>query len=168
MFLIAICAVFPLLLVFAALHDIATMTIPNWVSAALALAFLPAAYLAGLGWAEIGMHVAAGAIALVVCAMLFFLRVFGGGDAKLIAAASIWTGWVGGYEFLLAMALSGGVLAAIIILLRRLNVRSDAGWAKRLLSPDVGAPYAVAIAFGGLWAAGASPVLAQAMSLVNL
>lgn len=163
MLLLFACAIFPALLIFAAFHDVATMTIPNWVSIGLALAFLPAAALAGLTLQETGMHLAMGALALAVGAGLFFIRVWGGGDAKLVAAAALWIGWAAGMEFLFGMAVAGGALAVILVVARRLKLQSDTAWLSRLLSPKEGAPYGVAIAFGGIWAASSSDILSPAL-----
>lgn len=157
------CLAFPLLLLYAAWHDVSTMTIPNWVSIGLAAAFIPAAAAAGLSIEQIGMHLAFGAVTLIVCAVLFYLNVFGGGDAKVIAAVSLWTGFVAAAPFVMGMALAGGALAAALIVLRRLKVASDRPWMQRLLSPEEGAPYAVAIAAGALFAAPASPVLSAGL-----
>jgi prepilin peptidase CpaA len=154
-----LCLAFPLLLLYAAWHDVKTMTIPNWVSIVLALAFVPAAVAAGLSVQAIGWHLAFGAGVLLACAALFYLGVFGGGDAKVIAAASLWTGLAGVSSFVLGMALAGGALAGALIMFRRLKLTATKDWAKRLLSPEEGAPYAVAIAVGGFLAAPASPVL---------
>ena len=38
-----LCLAFPLLLLYAAWHDVSTMTIPNWVSISLGVLFVPAA-----------------------------------------------------------------------------------------------------------------------------
>jgi prepilin peptidase CpaA len=159
-----LCLAFPLLLLYAAWHDISTMTIPNWVSILLAAAFVPAAVAAGLSWNEIGMHLVFGAVVLLACAALFYLNVFGGGDAKVIAAASLWTGLAASAPFVMGMAIAGGLLAGVLIVLRRMKVSSTRPWARRLLSPEEGAPYAVAIAAGALFAAPASPVLAAGIA----
>jgi prepilin peptidase CpaA len=158
------CLAFPLLLLYAAWHDISTMTIPNWVSILLAGAFFPAAVIAGLSPAEIGFHLAFAAGVLLACAALFYLGVFGGGDAKVIAAASLWIGLASSLHFLFGMAVVGGVLAAVLIVARRMKLSSDKPWARRLLSPEEGAPYAVAIAAGALFAAPGSPVLAAGLA----
>lgn len=159
-----LCLAFPLLLIYAAWHDISTMTIPNWVSIVLAAAFIPAAMAAGLSMDQIGWHLLFGAGVLIVCAGLFYLNVFGGGDAKVIAAASLWTGLSATAPFVMGMAIAGGALAGVLILLRRMKVQSTKPWAARLLSPEEGAPYAVAIAVGALIAAPASPVLAAGIA----
>lgn len=155
-----LCLAFPLLLLYAAWHDVSTMTIPNWVSISFAAAFIPAAFAAGLPAEQIGMHLIFGAIVLLACAVLFYLNVFGGGDAKVIAAASLWIGLAAVAPFVMGMALAGGVLAGTLIVLRRMKISTTHAWLKRLLSPEEGAPYAVAIAVGALVAAPASPVLA--------
>jgi len=159
-----VCLAFPLLLVYAAWHDISTMTIPNWVSISLAAAFLPAAMNAGLSPAEIGLHLAFAAGVLLTCAILFYLGVFGGGDAKVIAAASLWIGLSAAGVFVMGMAIAGGLLAGLLIVLRRMKLAPASAWARRLLSPQEGAPYAVAIAAGALLAAPASPILAAGLA----
>jgi prepilin peptidase CpaA len=159
-----LCLAFPLLLLYAAWHDVSTMTIPNWVSISLAVLFIPTAMAAGLSVDQIGMHLVFGAAVLLGCAVLFYLNVFGGGDAKVIAAASLWTGLAASAPFVMGMAIAGGLLAGLLIVLRRMKVSSTRAWAKRLLSPEEGAPYAVAIAAGALFAAPSSPVLAAGLA----
>jgi prepilin peptidase CpaA len=130
----------------------------------LAAAFIPAAFAAGLAPGVIGLHFAFGAGVLLVCAILFYLGLFGGGDAKIIAAASLWTGLSAAAPFVMSMAIAGGILAGVLIVARRLKLTSSKDWAKRLLSPEEGAPYAVAIAAGALLAAPGSPVLAAGLA----
>jgi len=141
-----VCLAFPALLIYAAWHDLTTMTIPNWVSILLVAAFVPAAAASGLSMPEVGLHLAAGAVALLICAALFYLNVFGGGDAKVIAAASLWMGAAGSGHFVMGTAVAGGLLALLLIVVRRMKLSSSKAWATRLLSPTEGAPYAVAIA----------------------
>jgi len=159
-----LCLAFPLLLIYAAWHDVSTMTIPNWVSILLAATFVPAAFAAGLSVEQIGWHLVFGAIVLVACAALFYLNVFGGGDAKVIAAASLWIGLSAVAPFAFWMAVAGGGLAGVLIAMRRMKLKSEKPWLARLLNPEEGAPYAVAIAIGALVAAPASPVLAAGLS----
>ncbi len=162
------CLSFPCLLIYAAWHDLTTMTIPNWVSILLAVAFIPAAVATSQSMPQIGMHLAVGAATLLICATLFYLNIFGGGDAKVISAASLWMGLAGANRFVFCMAIAGGLLALVLIVLRRMKVSSDRAWAKRLLSPEEGAPYAVAIAIGALLAAPASPVLVHGLSALGV
>ena len=162
-----LCLAFPLLLIYAAWHDVSTMTIPNWVSIVLGLAFIPAAFAAGHSVEQIGLHLVFGAGVLILCAALFYLNVFGGGDAKVIAAASLWTGLAASAPFVMGMAIAGGALAGVLIVLRRMKVQSDKPWLARLMSPEEGAPYAVAIAVGALLAAPSSPVLAAGLAGIS-
>lgn len=154
-------ALFAGLLIFAAVSDVATMKIPNWVSIALAAAFPIYALIAGMAWTEIGWHLAFGFAVLIVGYLLFQINVMGGGDAKLIAAASVWTG-VGSFgAFALWTALAGGALAIILMFARKAVQPSDArpAFVNRLLKPRGGVPYGVAIAAGGLVIVGSTLTL---------
>ena len=157
------CLCFSAIVIYAAWRDLAEMLIPNWCSIAIALLFFPAAWAAGFSVEQVGWHLAFGAVVLLVCAGLFFVGVFGGGDAKVIAACSLWAGFAGSAAFIMWMALAGGLLSLALIVLRRLKVQSKQPWAKRLLSPTEGAPYVVAIAAGALLAAPASPLLSTGL-----
>jgi prepilin peptidase CpaA len=151
----ALLIVFPALAIVAALSDATSMTIPNWISAALALAFFPAALLAGAPMGEIGLSVALGVGALIVAAGMFALHWIGGGDAKLFAAGALWLGPTGAVPFLLWTAIAGGVLAMCLLGARRMSaltglpVRQPA-WTERLLAPEGDIPYGIAIAAGAL------------------
>lgn len=148
------------LLLFAALHDVATMTIPNWVSIALAVLFLPAAALAQFSLTQAGLHIGVGAAMLVVSIILFMLGVFGGGDAKLLAAASLWAGPSGLSVFIMGVALWGGALAIVVIAARRfVPVEAAPPYVREPLIEGNGVPYAVAIAGGGVMAWAAVPVV---------
>jgi prepilin peptidase CpaA len=161
--LAALC-VFAALLLWAAASDIATMEIPNRISILMAGLYPLAALVCGLSWAQIGVHVATGAGMLLISYLLFNLGVFGGGDAKVIAAAAIWTGPATLLPFLMVTAMAGGVLTAAIMGARAAMRPADSrpAFVNRLLQPTEGVPYAVAIAAGGfavvrsvpLWLAG--------------
>ena len=105
-FAMLFCFAFPCLLIYAAWSDVRSMTINNWVSIVLAAAFVPAAAASGMSLQQFGSHLGFAAIALLIGAVLFYLNVFGGGDAKVIAAASIWL-------FYLAMRRLTGTKAAL-------------------------------------------------------
>lgn len=136
----------------AAANDIVRYEIPNGLCLALAGAFAPLAYAAGLSPPEVGVHYAVGFALLILGFGLFQLGAFGGGDAKLIAAAGVWFGLPGLSPFLLALAIAGGVLAAAALIARR--AASPAPHrppvVNRFLEPTRGVPYAVAIAAGAL------------------
>jgi prepilin peptidase CpaA len=150
------------LLVIAAVNDIATMTIPNWVSIAIALAYPAAALAAGETPLEIGAHLACGAVIFVAGFFLFNLGVLGGGDVKVFAAAGVWTGFSSLLPFLTITFLAGGVLAGGILVMRRAVTPkpSHPAFMNRLTDRTRGVPYGVAIAVGGAWTAAQWPIAA--------
>ncbi|MGE0830976.1 MAG: prepilin peptidase [Hyphomonadaceae bacterium] len=157
--------IFAALLIVAALWDVATMTIPNWLTISVAALFPVAAFAAGLPWQLILFNIGFGAILLVGCFFLFNARVLGGGDAKLIPAAGIWTGAAAFAPFALIMAMAGGLLALFLLLLRR-ALRPGEGkpaFLNRLLDRKRGAPYGVAIAAGGIFALMSTPLAERAL-----
>jgi prepilin peptidase CpaA len=149
------------LVMFAAFSDIATMEIPNWVSIAAALLFPFAAWLAGMNGMQIGVHIGVGLALFVLGFALFSVGVLGGGDVKVIAAVGVWTGLAALSSFALAMAIAGGALAFIIIVARRTARRDEKtpAFLNRLLDPQNGVPYAVAIAIGMIASLPAQPVV---------
>lgn len=154
---------FAALVIMAALKDLATFTIPNWISIALALAFAPAALLAGLSLGDIGISVGLGLAVFVLAAGMFALGWVGGGDAKLMAAAALWVGLRGLAPFALYTGLAGGALALGLLALRSAWLRPMAAagpaWTRRLATPGESAPYGVAIAVGALAAFIAHPLV---------
>lgn len=147
--------VFPALAIVAALTDATSMTIPNWISASLVLAFAPAALLAHAPLTEIGVAVGLGLLALVVGAAMFALRWLGGGDAKLLAASVLWMGASGALPFLAWTAVAGGAVGLGLIAARRAAALAGASslgpaWLGRLLKPEGDIPYGIAIAAGAL------------------
>ena len=158
---LALACAFPALVIWAALRDATTMTIPNRLTLLTAAAFAPAALAAGLPLPAWGLALAAGAAALLVGMIMFALGWIGGGDAKLFAACGVWLGVSAAAPFLLWTALVGGGLAAALILGRRATEYLPGFgplWLQRLLTRGEGVPYGVAIAAGALVAFPQSPV----------
>lgn len=127
--------VFAAMLAAAAVTDLRKRIIPNMVPAVLAAAFLPAAWWAGYAPAQAALHVGAAAVVFVVAVLLFVLRAWGGGDAKLAAAAALWIGFAALPRFVAVMALAGGLLAVVVLLTQGRTGK---------------VPYGVAIAAAGL------------------
>lgn len=158
---------FVVLCIYAALIDIETLTIPNWLNGWLAFLFIPAAILAAPGWETIGWHVAVGAIAFAVSVALFFMGVYGGGDAKFIPAALLWIGPAGVAPFLVVTALAGGLLTILVIIMRGLMPAGvTPGFGVATFEDRKGVPYGVAIASGALFAAPMSPFVAEFLSQI--
>jgi len=155
-------AAFPVLMIAAALCDVATMTIPNRISLLLVPAFFAAALLARLSPEAIVWHAGVGLAALLVMAGCFAMGWLGGGDAKLLAAASLWAGPHAAVPFVIATALAGGALALALLFARAVPWLYGRGpeWLRRLLTPNGAIPYGVAIAAGAIAAFPASGLLA--------
>jgi prepilin peptidase CpaA len=146
--------VFVVLMFFAALTDLTRYTIPNWLSASVALLFPVAAVVAGFGWGEWGNHLLAGLIGLLLGMALFAPGWIGGGDAKLFAAASLWFGWPGATGFLMHTALAGGVLVIALLGVRQILsmvLKSDSWHKDTVLAKDAPVPYGIAITAGAFW-----------------
>ena len=155
-------AVMPALTIVAGLKDVTSMTIPNWISAALVIGFFPAALAVGLAPMAILGHVGVGFAALLIAMVLFALRVFGGGDAKLMAATCLWMGLAGTGSFVLWTAVLGGLFGLLLILSRRHAQPLVIGappWVAALMEPKGDIPYGVAIAAGALIAYPSSPLV---------
>ena len=154
---------FAALVVVAALKDLSSFTIPNWISIALALAFAPAALVAHVPLSSVGISFAVAFVVLLFAAGMFAMGWIGGGDAKLMAASALWVGLRGLAPFALYTGLAGGALALILVALRSAWLRPLAAagpaWAKRLATPGEAAPYGVAIAIGALAAFAANPLV---------
>src|SRR5581483_7352438 len=100
-------------------------------------------------------HVLTGGVTLLIGAMLFARGVWGGGDAKLLAAAALWMGWQHLPEFILATALAGGALASGLLAARAFAgpVNDGSRWYSRLLRGGEGIPYGIAISAAALYVA---------------
>lgn len=160
--ILALLIIMPALTIIAGLRDLTTMTIPNWMSAAIVVGFLPAAFAVGLPWMEMLTHFGVAFAALLVGMGMFALRWIGGGDAKLMAATTLWLGLSSTVAFVLWTAVVGGVFGLLLIVARK-NAQPFLAWAPRwlarLLEPKGDIPYGVAIAAGALIAYPASPMV---------
>jgi prepilin peptidase CpaA len=143
---------FPALMAFAAASDLFTMSIPNRISLALIAGFLVLAIASGMGAHDILMHVAAGAVVLVIAFACFAIGQVGGADAKIAAAAALWFGFAHVMNFLLYASLFGGALTLLLLQFRQWPLPvSFAGqpWLARLHA-KTRVPYAIALAAGAL------------------
>jgi len=144
---------FPAMMAFAASSDLLTMTISNRVSLILLGSFFILAVMTGMPLADIGMHVGAAAMVLVVTFVFFARGWIGGGDAKLAAATALWFGFDQLLNYVIFASLLGGVLTLAIMRFRLMPMPSWlAGqvWAERLHRMDTGIPYGIALAIAAL------------------
>lgn len=144
---------FPALMIYAAISDLLTLTISNYVSMALASLFVVMAFACGLSTLEIMWHLACGVMVLAVTFGMFARGWIGGGDAKLAAATAVWLGFEHVGDYVLSASIFGAILTLIIVGLRKsplpgfLTVRH---WVACLAEPTTGIPYGVALASAGL------------------
>lgn len=160
--------IFVILCIYAALIDIETLTIPNWLNGWLAFLVLPALIVSAPGWGVSFWHLLIGLIAFSVTVVLFFVGIIGGGDAKMIPAVMLWLGPAASMPFIVATAFAGGMLTVIVIIARLIvpeNVTPSFGVAT--LKQGRGVPYGVAIAIGALFAAPYSPLLSDFISQIS-
>lgn len=144
---------FPLAMALAASSDLLTMKISNRLVLLLVVGFLVLALALGLPLEQFAMHLAAGAVVLVIGFVLFALGWIGGGDAKLAAATTLWLGFGLTLPYLVYAALAGGALTLLILLLRRIPLTpfiARHAWVERLHNAKSGIPYGVALAIAGL------------------
>jgi prepilin peptidase CpaA len=153
---------FPALMAYAAASDLLTMTIPNRISLALVAGFAALVLFGAVPWSDALLHVAAGALVLVVCFGMFAAGWMGGGDAKLAAATALWLGFgTSLLEYLLMASVIGGFLTLGLLAVRRLPLPGFTlgwTWLARLHDHRTGIPYGIALAAAALVVYPRSPV----------
>lgn len=135
---------------YAAFSDLQQYRIPNWTSALAALSFVLYAVAAGMDSSTFAWHAGVGAIVLAVGFALFAFGTFGGGDAKLLSAVSLWAGPRHELIVLFVIALAGGILALAVLIFRRFPISQRLTAWKQMHSEERGIPYGVAIAVGAV------------------
>lgn len=134
-------ALLAMLLVAAAVIDVRTFTISNRLN--LAVALLAPVYWLSVAlspWPGVAIQLAAAATVFAVFAGAFYAGMMGGGDVKLAAALALWFPPYATLQFLVVMAMAGGVLTLAVVAWHRAKRKEG-----RPRIPD-----GVAIAFGGL------------------
>ena len=132
-------------LVFAAVGDIRTRTIPNGLNLAIALAAIPFWLLTDLAlWPDVALRIAVALLVFALFALAFAKGWMGGGDVKLLAALALWLPPQAVVALVILMSLAGGALTLVLAVRHRLRERKE----------KLEVPYGVAIAFGGLWLIG--------------
>ena len=140
----------------AAYSDVRRLTIPNLICLGIVLCYPVYVLTADRAVDWLGGLAVFGAV-LAVGFLLFTTGRVGGGDAKLLAATSLWAGPGLLLEFVLITALAGGGLALFLYVRHRLSRSpSLAAFAATEAAPDFAQqpmPYGVAIFAGGVYVA---------------
>jgi len=140
---------FAILLVAAAVEDAVRLRISNITVGLVLLGAIVTAFVLGIEprmWQNLALLVAA----LLVGTPLFGRGILGGGDVKLLAATFAWFNLSTAPTVLMAVALSGGILALLVIALRSFNWSDKTRQRAVVLQRRGGIPYGVAIAAGAL------------------
>jgi prepilin peptidase CpaA len=111
-------------LVTAALWDIRKRRIPNVLSASVLLCGV-ASTLVGEGWIPALSGLGAVVVTVAICWVPWTRGRIGGGDVKLAGAAAAAVGLKLLFEYLLATALLGGIVALVCYLLSNRPVRQE-------------------------------------------
>jgi prepilin peptidase CpaA len=141
--------IFPLAMAFAASIDFFTMSIPNRVSILLVASFVIVAAVVAPTWSVVGNHVLIATVVFCVSIGMFAMRLMGGGDAKLLTAASLWIGPELFVPYLYYVALLGGLLSLAVLRYRSVTLLPvflrKQPWALRLHERTEGIPYGIAL-----------------------
>jgi prepilin peptidase CpaA len=148
-------AAFAILLIAAGWQDLRTLRIANSLSLATLAAFAV--------WAAAGVALGQLSAATLAIAIFCSLAVFGigaagfaagilgGGDVKLLAAASLFAGSAHLVDFLVVTALAGGALGLAVLAGAPIGPVAPAADGTVRARLRGGLPYGPAIAAGGLW-----------------
>lgn len=152
------------LVVTAAYTDIMKLRIPNILPILIAFSFALALGIDHVADTNVFQsplsHLIAGVSVFAVMLILFFMRLFGGGDAKLIPAVALWVGLQGLPVFLMITTIVGGLLAVFSIFLRKTKIgqtlltkllhypKLTDGWFGAMAKGETVIPYGIAIAIG--------------------
>jgi len=105
-------------LCYGCISDIRGFTIPNAVSLTLVVLFVLNYWLMPVSGA-LPEHAVSACAAFTVTFALYAAGLMGAGDVKLISALMLWGGYTEGLKFLLIMSLVGGLVAGILLILRK-------------------------------------------------
>ena len=134
-------------LLVAAVTDLRSRHIGNWLNGGIALAAPLFWWASDLAlWPDVALQLGVALATFAVLAVLFALKAMGGGDVKLLTALALWIVPMLFLKLLIFMALIGGVLTLVFGARNIMRRQRD----------KLQIPYGVAIAMAGLWVLGTS------------
>jgi prepilin peptidase CpaA len=151
-------------LLWLAATDVRSRRLPDPAVLFICAMFFVDALIERLPVRDVLVHLGVAVVAYAICAVLFILRMMGGGDAKLAAVIFLWSGSGLWLPSLMLISMTGLLVAVVSLATRRISTQhsSPSMRALALFSGDRGVPYGVALAFGG----GAVIVLAGLLPLI--
>jgi prepilin peptidase CpaA len=135
--------------------DFRTMRIPNLYSAIVLIGFVAAWLISPGSFGKWWDPLIAFAIMFAVTFGMYCAGMVGSGDTKLGSALAPWVGLKGMALYLFFMALVGGALGIMAIIMRKKNLFAEApvgSWIAQVQSGKSAVPYGIAIT-AGAWAA---------------
>jgi len=141
--------------VLACISDVRGLRIPNLYVALIFAAFFPAFIFMPDAFGTWWEHLGAMLVFLVITYVMFVWNMLGAGDAKYGAALALWIGLQGLMPFVLYMAIVGGVLGVLSLVLRKYKPVKNprvGSWAATVQDGGNAVPYGIAIT-AGAWGA---------------
>ena len=136
-------AILAALLVWAAIVDLRTRTIPDWLNIVIALMAPLFWWASGIDFYPDAVERICGAfLVFVIFFAMFWLGGMGGGDVKLGTAIALWFAPLATLMFFVITSFAGGFVSVGAWIHHHKFRRSEG---------KTEVPYGVAIAFGGLW-----------------
>lgn len=139
------------ILLWLAVTDVRERRLPTSLVLVIGALFFVDALIIHLSLFEILTHVVVGLVVFLLCAILFAVKMLGGGDAKLGAIIFLWTGTLFALPALTWISIAGMVVSLISLATSTMNARQTNHFMQGLamFSSARGVPYGVALALGG-------------------
>ena len=148
--MIGLSVIVSLMFIIAAMTDVRSFIIPNWISVGIVLSYCVRWLIAGQT-TDLLPDSALAAVMLVMGFGLYAMNWFGAGDIKLMAAGVLWSGHTFALDFLFFTAVLGGIVGLVVLGLRSLDIFLPILPGLHRIIPRVNlVPYGVAIAGAGL------------------
>ena len=146
---------FVAIMVAAAVIDLLSYRIPNWLVLGLLALFVT---VAALNWSEVPWlsHLAAAILLFGAGILLYAVRQMGAGDVKLLAVAALWSGIFALPRLMVFVSVCGLIGMLVLIVLRLVVPRLQPQGAPekwklpRVLTKGQGIPYAIGIGPGAI------------------
>ncbi|MEY4696172.1 MAG: hypothetical protein RIT14_600 [Pseudomonadota bacterium] len=146
-------ALFSAAMIYAALRDVLTLSIPDGLILMLVAGWLLLAPAAGLTAQAMALSLGAAAMVFFATVAVHALGWTGGSSMRLATAATLWLGGEQAGPFLATTLLIGGLAGLVLYTLRSVSLPgrlAGQAWLVRLQSGPAGVPHALAIGLAAL------------------
>jgi len=164
---ISVCIGFLFVFVMAVVivKDATSMTIPNWLSLLMIGGFVLTTPFVWESWPVLSEQLLCALSMLLLGFTLFAFGLLGGGDAKLMAATSLFWVFEDLLQYLLLTTVLGAILGIFLLIARRFIPVGVIGvpWLGDLIENEKNMPYGLALAGGALLTLPHSEIFSRAM-----